>query len=435
MNRYVNTIFILWCIIYILYRFYYVQLEFFNDLTIDKKQIRIISCYEIEIAALYFIDHLSKSLDRTYHHISIDGNFTYTPEDDVLDMVLIPYSGSTCFKQYTEFFNNVIQLRKNNKKIYPPPLQPYQNRWIDEIYWNKDAELVSLKSRPLLMYFTGEVFSPHRPKPDLDIVLYRAKYKPIGKTLTGHFIQGIQQSYIAQYQNKLSYEPKKFQYRQHFDKSLISTKKGFISITNSAVIKRHHHFYDATVRFALCSLLNDNYKSCHGLGRSSFLKNRTIISNCDGDAMTVFKCMEPFKFTIAMENSQVEGYISEKIFNAKMANTVPIYFGASDVHKYFNMDSFIFCNVSDSRILQLRHAGNKFKGNKKFSDSIMVNYTKTFLHDELENCMQKIIQIDKNDTKYIEMINTPLYNEYDNSIIDGKTLADGMMKLISTIDT
>ena len=54
--------------------------------------------------------------------------------------------------------------------------------------------------------------------------------------------------------------------------------------------------------------------------------------------------LSPFKFVIAFENARRYGYITEKLTNAYLAHTVPIYFGAPDVNDIFSADSMINCN-------------------------------------------------------------------------------------------
>lgn len=51
-----------------------------------------------------------------------------------------------------------------------------------------------------------------------------------------------------------------------------------------------------------------------------------------------------YKFNLALENTSLPGYITEKIVEPFAAPTVPIYWGASDVDKDFNPDSFINVN-------------------------------------------------------------------------------------------
>lgn len=57
------------------------------------------------------------------------------------------------------------------------------------------------------------------------------------------------------------------------------------------------------------------------------------------------------KFTLVFENSNNDGYVSEKIYDAYLANTIPIYFGSKEVCKDFNPESYIhvldYPNIED----------------------------------------------------------------------------------------
>lgn len=77
---------------------------------------------------------------------------------------------------------------------------------------------------------------------------------------------------------------------------------------------------------------------------SSFLEGR-FSANFISEAVELYK---PFKFVIAFENTVSEGYITEKLTNAFLANSVPIYYGAPDVGDYFNNKSFINCHDFNS---------------------------------------------------------------------------------------
>lgn len=52
-----------------------------------------------------------------------------------------------------------------------------------------------------------------------------------------------------------------------------------------------------------------------------------------------------YKFNLALENSIVDGYVTEKIVEPMAASTVPIYWGSDMVKSDFNPDAFI--NVND----------------------------------------------------------------------------------------
>ena len=52
--------------------------------------------------------------------------------------------------------------------------------------------------------------------------------------------------------------------------------------------------------------------------------------------------LSSYKFSIAMENTEGDGYISEKIIDSFIAGTIPIYYGGHMIDEYINPKSFIF---------------------------------------------------------------------------------------------
>ena len=48
-----------------------------------------------------------------------------------------------------------------------------------------------------------------------------------------------------------------------------------------------------------------------------------------------------YKFSIAMENTEGDGYISEKIIDAFLSGTIPIYYGDYMIDEYINPETFI----------------------------------------------------------------------------------------------
>ena len=51
--------------------------------------------------------------------------------------------------------------------------------------------------------------------------------------------------------------------------------------------------------------------------------------------------LSSYKFSIAMENSEADGYFSEKIIDAFLAGTIPIYYGNYMIDEYINPNSYI----------------------------------------------------------------------------------------------
>jgi Glycosyltransferase family 10 (fucosyltransferase) C-term len=57
----------------------------------------------------------------------------------------------------------------------------------------------------------------------------------------------------------------------------------------------------------------------------------------------------PYRFSVVIENSQESGYFTEKLVDALLCGTVPIYWGATDVGKFFDVGGMLVCR-SESEI-------------------------------------------------------------------------------------
>ena len=51
--------------------------------------------------------------------------------------------------------------------------------------------------------------------------------------------------------------------------------------------------------------------------------------------------LSSYKFSIGMENSEGDGYLTEKLIDAFLAGTIPIYYGDYTVDEFINPKSFI----------------------------------------------------------------------------------------------
>ena len=49
-----------------------------------------------------------------------------------------------------------------------------------------------------------------------------------------------------------------------------------------------------------------------------------------------------YRFALVLENRKFDGYITEKIFNAFLSGSIPIYYGTEEVFDLFNADAFVY---------------------------------------------------------------------------------------------
>ena len=64
-------------------------------------------------------------------------------------------------------------------------------------------------------------------------------------------------------------------------------------------------------------------------------------NNIGGPVKNKIRFLSSYKFSIAMENTEGQGYISEKILDSFIAGTIPIYYGGYMIDEYINPKSFI----------------------------------------------------------------------------------------------
>jgi hypothetical protein len=103
-------------------------------------------------------------------------------------------------------------------------------------------------------------------------------------------------------------------------------------------------------------------------------------NNIGGPVDDKRKFQSEYKFSIAFENNayrpQHPGYTTEKIMEPMTVNSVPIYWGNPEIGKEFNTKSFI--NLYD--------------------------------FDSVDDVIDYIIELDKDDNKYLELLNQPWFN-------------------------
>jgi len=102
-----------------------------------------------------------------------------------------------------------------------------------------------------------------------------------------------------------------------------------------------------------------------------------------------------YKFIISMENSRGETYITEKILHGFLSGSIPIYWGSTHICEYFNKDRFL--NLTENSLTS--------------------------------NIIQQIHEIINDDTKFLEIINKPIFNnnKLDRDI---NKIADDIKNLI-----
>jgi hypothetical protein len=77
----------------------------------------------------------------------------------------------------------------------------------------------------------------------------------------------------------------------------------------------------------------------------------TVGNNIRKQIINKEEFLSSYKFSIAMENSEGDGYISEKIVDSFLSGTIPIYYGDYMVDEFINPKAYILINFCGSGLV------------------------------------------------------------------------------------
>lgn len=161
--------------------------------------------------------------------------------------------------------------------------------------------------------------------------------------------------------------------------------------TMEDIVKKNDNFEEIMAsKTKFCSFVVSGYKRRKNHNRVAFFQKLSKYKRVDSGgrkfnniggpippyAQGKIGFIRPHKFNIAFENRAVPGYTTEKIFEPMVARCIPIYWGNPAIGEEFDTQSFL-------------------------------NYSDFPSEDAL---IEKIIELDKDDSKYLEYLRRPYYH-------------------------
>lgn len=265
-----------------------------------------------------------------------------------------------CFVGFWEGFdirNNIISniLYKHYNVVIDPVTPEYvicSMFGTPYAYCNYDA---------IRIFCSGENFSP-----DFNVVDYAIGYDPL--------VYGDR--YFRRIFIPMEYDKKKYNnlIDQLLDKpnmvsdNILEEKKRFCNLIYS-------HERDDGKRKEIYEILSQ-YKHVDSAG--------SYINNMDNNQIITregkLEFQSNYKFSIAFESVNMRGFFTEKMIDAFLANSIPIYLGDPEIKTIFNEKAFINCA--------------DFKN--------------------ISELLDRIKEIDQNDTLYMQILKEPIFSEKIN---------------------
>jgi hypothetical protein len=279
-----------------------------------------------------------------------------------LAKVLFPGVPAKGFKNTMEFGSNDILLKTQNG-LCPTAKKGKEQPKIEDVFPGK------------IMYVDGE--SSEGPPPTHERIYSLGPRADSNKTTRSYFGAMVLGMAGPETQKKIF----DHQFR------VKNTKKKFLTyMVSNCVEFREKAFTDlsniATVHFGgFCSGLAGGNRT--NIQESQVNGNiKTWMDNSNG----VF---QDYRFGLVMENQKSDGYITEKMVNAFLSGTVPIWYGTREVFDVFNERAFVFYDIK-----------------------------------EPQPALDRIMYLEKNETAYDEIQNEPILANGDQTIEDYFSLRD-----------
>jgi hypothetical protein len=162
------------------------------------------------------------------------------------------------------------------------------------------------------------------------------------------------------------------------------------------------------------AVITNNYWTDHF--RLEFIEELNKYKNVDmggkyknnvGHIKNKIAFLSTYKFSIAMENTEGNGYLSEKIIESFLSGTIPIYYGDYMVDEFINTKSFILVRGKEDMLEKIKYI-KKIDNNHKLYEKILRqnifidNYYKEKIENERIEFLFHIFDQDKKIAKRID---------------------------------
>jgi hypothetical protein len=163
----------------------------------------------------------------------------------------------------------------------------------------------------------------------------------------------------------------------------------YLNIKNKFFETIRKKAYRNEKRKKFCAAVISNFKCTNGF-RIKFINELkkykkvdmggSYQNNVGGNVKNKTQFLSSYKFSIAMENSEGQGYVSEKILDSFIAGTIPIYYGGYMIDEFINPKAYILIKNENDITKKIDYI-KKIDNNDILYKSILKE--KLFINDNL----------------------------------------------------
>ena len=205
----------------------------------------------------------------------------------------------------------------------------------------------------------------------------------------------------------INYLDRHFTYQKFFFSKLLLFNKYYKKARNKVLLEPIRKKFCAAV---ISNFWFSNYFRINFINELSKYKNVDMggkYKNNIGKIVNKIEFLSSYKFSIAMENTEGDGYISEKIIDSFLSGTIPIYYGSYLLDEFINPKSFILIRGNTDikekieYIKKIDNDNNIYRNILKENILIDKNIFKKY-NKEYEEFLFHIFEQDKNRAKRLD---------------------------------
>uniref|UniRef100_A0A7S0GY69 Fucosyltransferase n=2 Tax=Amorphochlora amoebiformis TaxID=1561963 RepID=A0A7S0GY69_9EUKA len=192
---------------------------------------------------------------------------------------------------------------------------------------------------------------------------------------------------------------------------------------------------DGVILWTFLSVLEQEYKACDVIGDCQ--KAVDIPTYCgiwerEKYVNASVELYRSYRFVMAFETTQVDGYFTESVALAAIAGAVPVFWGDEGIGDRINEKRLVNINahVSEEHVLKLRDA-------ESISGDERITFAYNFLHQDFLHAVKHIRSLDEDYAKYqIKLTNSIIKEKsVDMSVLSPKRIAHAFRNILTDLDS
>jgi hypothetical protein len=152
----------------------------------------------------------------------------------------------------------------------------------------------------------------------------------------------------------------------------------------------------------------------------------------------VVNVFSSFRFSLVFDNRAIPGYVTEKITNALVEDTIPIYWGAPDIFEYVIVDRIVHCGELESSVGLGKFRAVPKPENISQAELIMQTLGPQLLRDAMQPCINGVLELEQDPKKYLWKLSQPILPNgahFEGSYFDLRFIAQNVQKVMAAYNS